>query len=159
MRPGDSGWIVYTDPLNGFSFQAPSWMNDATSDAMAQDPLVRVQVYNPLVTTTTSQVLVTSLDPGTTLGAFVSRTVSRLGQLPGFGGVRNRRATTLDGEPAVMLDWSATANGATLIEREFLVVRDGKGYVVSIDTTPTPREADFETFALMLDRFRFGVGP
>ena len=159
VRPGDPGWIVYSDPLNGFSFQAPVWMDDGTSDAMGQDPLVRVQVYNPLVTTTTSQVLVTALQPGTTLPQFVARTVSRLDQIPGFRGVQERRRATLGGKPATLIDWSASSNGATLIEREYLVVLDGKGYVVSMDTTPTPRDADFHTFALMMDRFRFGVGP
>ncbi len=153
--PGDAGWIVYRDGTDGFELQAPEWMKDVTSSAVAQNPLVRAAIENPLLPTTRVQVLVVPLHPGTSLDAFASSTASRLAQIPGIGDVSAATTAALSGVTAKTLDWSASSNGFTLIEREYLVVRDGRGYVLSMDTTPKPHEADFELFAKLVPRFRF----
>ncbi len=130
-------------------------MNDVTHRAAAQNPLVRAAVVSPFIGTTLIQVLVVPLDAGMTLDGFASITASRLAQIPGFQGVTDQVATDLGGRPARRFDWSASSNGSKLIEREYLVVRDGRGYVLSIDTTPTPRQADFQMFAKVAARFGF----
>jgi hypothetical protein len=155
VTPGASGWTVYTDAADGFALQAPAWMNDVTQQAAAQNPLVRTAVGSPFLSSTLIQVLVVPLDAGTTLDTFASTTASRLSQFPGFAGVTGREHTSLGGAPAERFDWSASSNGSKLIEREYLVVRNGRGYVLSIDTTPTPRQADFEMFAKVAARFGF----
>jgi hypothetical protein len=131
-------------------------MNDVTGQAAAQNPLVRAAVISPFVQTTVIQVLVVPLDAGTTLDAFASTTAGRLALIPGFKGISHRETTTLGGQAARRFDWSASSGGATMIEREYLVVRDGRGYVLSIDTTPAPRDADFAMFAKVAQRFGFG---
>jgi len=155
VSPGASGWTVYTDDDAGFALQAPAWMNDVTPQAAAQNPLVRTAVVSPFLSSTLIQVLVVPLDAGTSLDTFASTTASRLSQVPGFAGVTGRESTSLGGIPAERFDWSASSNGAKLIEREYLVVRNGRGYVLSIDTTPKPRVADFQMFAKVAARFGF----
>jgi hypothetical protein len=155
VTPGETGWLVFRDPVGGFELQAPAWMRDISDLAREQNALVRVAVVNPMVQTTVAQVLVVPLAAGTTLPAFVDTTETRLGQIPGFRGISHRAATTLSGQPADRFDWSATSGSAELVEREYLAVRDGRGYVVSIDTTPNPRAADFDLFDKIVARFRF----
>jgi hypothetical protein len=155
VSPGASGWTVYADGADGFALQAPAWMTDVTQQAAAQNPLVRAAVVSPFLSTTLIQVLVVPLDAGTTLDGFVSTTTTRLSQIPGFQGVTGQVSTQLGGQPARRFDWSASSNGSKLIEREYVVIRKGRGYVLSIDTTPTPRQADFQMFAKVAARFGF----
>ena len=155
VGPGEPGWIRYLDPGDAFQLQAPVWMRDVTQQASAQNPLLRVAVINPAVTTTGVQVIVAPLDPGTTLGSFTATTLQRLSQIPGFVGVSAQRSATLDGEPAELIDWSATSGGSTVVEREYLVVRGNRGYVVAMDTTPALWAPDMKLFAQITSRFSF----
>jgi Probable lipoprotein LpqN len=147
--------MVYRDPADAFQIQAPEWMRDVTGPASGQDQLLRVAVINPSVQTTVVQVIVTSLQQGTNLADFADSAAGRLAQLPGFERITDRRTATLGGQPAERIDWAASTGRSVFVEREYLVVRGGRGYVVSLDTTPNLWGPDTELFAQITPRFRF----
>lgn len=120
---------AYTNSEKGFSFTPPPGWTQTTQ------PGVIIAFSNPKSPQTSVNVVSESA-PGFSLAEYVEAAKEQLVKaIPGYK-VSSEKNVTVDGLTAYQMDGAFTQSGVSLVNRQLIVVNDGKVYVLTATSTP-----------------------
>lgn len=143
---------VFTDPEGRFAFTKPQgWLPERPPDAAI---IVQLNSDTPPGSFT---VATESVVPGLTLPQYVDAGMAQVRKsvVDYQPGPRVRQSLRLGGEPAELIDYTATVSGTRLYFLQVIALHGDTAYVLTFNTQPNDRDAYVAQAQTALDTWRF----
>jgi hypothetical protein len=137
------------DSANGFTIKYPSdWSKDVRTSGVVD------VVFNLPTNNSTENLNVQVWNASDeTLSSLTAKTTSELQNFSDFKQI-DAGNTTLAGNPAYKVVYTATLNGDLLKVKQIWTVKDGKGYIITYKAAPNNYDAYLSAAQQMMDSFQ-----